>query len=224
MSDKTEKKSVSEKLNGFLEKNRVCLFAVLGVAVAAVIVYAVCVSVNAKSTEKALSAIDEITYVLTKDSDGIEDSEAASRRATAKDAVAPYLSKGGVTGVRANMLAAEIAFQDKDYAAALDYWTAAGAKGKKAYTAPLAYYNVGVCNEQLGKLEDAAANYKKAADSDFVLKSHALFSLGRVYEAMNDSAKAAEAYNTLISASPEDTWAKLAKSRVMDMKLKGNIQ
>lgn len=225
MSDVKEKTSVSEKLNRFLEKNRIVLFSVLGALVVAVIAYAVIVTVSAKETEKNLSVIDEISYALTNGAEGLEESELAGRRSTAMESVTPLLKKGGVVGVRANMLAADVAYQNKDYAASLDYWKAAAEKGKKSYTAPLAYYNVGVCAEQTGDLAVAAENFKKAADvSDFVLKSHAQFSLGRVYEKQNDYAKAVEAYNVLINASPDESWAKMAKTRVLDMKIKGNIQ
>lgn len=220
MSEKKEKKSSSETLNGFLEKNKVILFSVLGALVAAVVIYVVVVSVSAKSTEKSLTVIEEVTYKLT-DASEVSESELAA----ALEGVTPYLSKGGVVGVRANMVAAEVAFQKKDYAAALDYWKAAGAKGKKSYTAPLTYFNMAVCCEELGNLSEAADSYKKAADvSDFVMKAHALFSLGRVYEALNENEKAAEAYNSLVSANPEDSWAKVAKTRLIDMKIKGNIQ
>lgn len=220
MADLKEKKTNSEKLDGFLEKNKKWLFAVLAVAVIGVIAFAVVVSVSAKSAEKTIAAVDEITYTLTKNSADLEDAELSARRAAAVEAVAPYLGKSGVGGVRANMLAAELAYSDKDFAGALEYWTAAASKGKKSYTAPLCYYNMGACSEELGKLSDAAEYYKKAADDkEFVLKSHAMFSLGRVYEALNDKDKALETYNALVNESPDDTWAKLAKTRVLALGL-----
>lgn len=218
------KETVSTKLNSFLEKNKVWLFTLLGVLVAAVVVCSVVISVSAKSADKTVAAVEEITYEFVKDSD-LSDDEMAAKRTAALEAVKPLLSKGGVGGVRANMLAAELYFQGKDYSSALECYNAVVSKGKKSYTAPLAYYNMAVCNEELGNLAEAAANYSAAADFEgFVLKAHALFSLGRVYEAMNDSAKAAEAYNKLIEATPSDSWAMLAKTRVMDLKIKGNIQ
>ncbi|MCQ2584294.1 MAG: tetratricopeptide repeat protein [Treponema sp.] len=225
MSENKEKTTVSSKLNSFLEKNRVWLFTVLGVLVAAVVVCIVVVSVSAKSAEKTLTAVDEITYEFTKDSSSLSDDEMAAKRASALSAVEPYLTKGGVGGVRANMLAADLYFQGKNYSSALECYKAAVSKGKKSYTAPLSYFNMAVCCEELGNNAEAVENYKVAAEfKGFVLRSHALFSTGRVYEAMNDYAKAAEAYNTLIEATPNDSWAQLAKTRVMDMKLKGNIQ
>ncbi|MCF0241377.1 MAG: tetratricopeptide repeat protein [Treponema sp.] len=220
-----EKKSSSEKLNSFLEKNRIWLLSVLGVAVAVVVVYAVLVTVNAKSNEKVLSEIDEITYVFTKDFSSLEESEIENRRNVAMEALTPYLKKNGVGGVRANMLAADLSFQKKDYSSAMEYYKNAAEKGKKSYTAPLSYYNMGVCAEQLGNLSESSEYYKKAADSEgFILKSHALFSLGRVYEAQKDFEKANEFYTTLINSAPDDSWAKMAKTRVIDLKVKGQIQ
>lgn len=225
MSENKEKTTVSSKLNSFLEKNRVWLFTLLGVLIVAVVVCAVVISVSAKSADKTVSAVDEITYDYTKGILDLSDDEIETRRATALEAVKPYLTKGGVGGVRANMLAADLYFGAKDYAAALECYKAVVSKGKKSYTTPLSYFNMAVCYEELGNNAEAVENYKLAADfNGFVLKAHALFSAGRVYEAMNDSAKAAEAYNSLIESSPNDSWAQLAKTRVMDMKIKGNIQ
>ena len=47
----------------------------------------------------------------------------------------------------------------------------------------------------------------------------ALFNLARLQESKGDVATAIETYNTLISRNPSDEWAKLAKSRVMDLEL-----
>lgn len=211
-----EEKTNTEKLNGFLEKNKKVLFALLAVVVVAVIAFAVVVSVSSKNAEKTIAAVDEISYVLTKNSSGLEESELSARRDAALEAVKPYLGKSGIGGVRANMFAAELSFSKEDFASALTYWNAAVSKGKKAYTSPLCFYNMGVCAEELGNFAEAAGYYKEAADTDgFILKSHAMFSLGRVYETLNDKDSALEAYNALVNESPDDTWAKLAKTRVL---------
>lgn len=217
---KKENETTSDKVNGFLEKNRVVLFSILGVVVAAIVILAVVLSVSSKSAEKTIAAVDEITYTLTKDSASLEEADLTARLESAMEAVTPYLNKGGVGGVRANMLAGELAFVKKDYEKAYDYWTAALSKGKKSYTAPICAYNTAVCAEELGKLDVACENYKKAADNkDFIMKAHAKFSLGRVYEALNDSEKALETYKGLIDETPNDSWAKLAKSRVLALEL-----
>lgn len=218
-------KTTSSKLNEFLEKNRKVLWTVLGIIVAAVIAYVVIDVCASKAAAKGLEAIDTISYTLTKDSNKLEEDEVEARRTTALNDLAPYTKKGGVVGVRANMLCADLEYQTKNYQAALDYWKATAEKGKKSYTAPIAYYNIGSCYEALNDNDSAAEYYKKAADFEgYILALHAQFSYGRVLEAKGDYAEAAEVYARMNDFNPDDTWAKLAKTRLLTLQIEGKAE
>lgn len=220
-----EKKTASSKVSAFLEKNRKCVIATLIVLIAALVVYIVVDVCSGKASEKGLAAVDEITYALTVDATKIEADEIETRKATAIEALAPLAKKGGVTGVRANLVLADLAYQDKNYEDALNYWKAVAAKGKKSYTAPIAYYNIASCYEALDNIDEAVAYYKKAADSkDFVLKAHAKFSYGRALEAKGDFVNAVAVYNELQTINPDDTWAKLAKTRLIKLQIEGKAE
>lgn len=219
-----EKKSSSAKLNGFVEKNKKAFICVLCAVIAVIVVFIVVDVTKTSSTEKALSKIDEISYVLTDGSRSLEDADLAERRASAKESLLPFTKKNGIVGVRANMLCAELAFQEENYEEALDYWKNTAAKGKKMYVAPVASYNVAVCYEELKDLDNAAVNYKVAADSDFVLKNHAKFSYGRVLEAQGKYAEAVAAYKELNDVAPEESWSKIAKSRILILQTEGKAE
>ena len=51
-----------------------------------------------------------------------------------------------------------------------------------------------------------------------------MFSYGRILEAKADYAKAAAAYTELNDNFPSDSWAKLAKSRLISLKNEGKIE
>ena len=224
MAEKETKKT-SFKLNTFLEKNRKVLLIVLIVVLVGIFGFSVYAMLASKSSEKALSAIDEISYKLTDGSIGLEESELEEKRSESLEALVPYCSKGGIVGVTANRLSAEIVFQKKEYENAISYWSQAALKAKNTYTAPLSYYNIAVCYEELDKVAEAEENYKKASDFDgFVLKSHALFSLGRIRESQEKYSEAAEAYKAANDSSPNDSWAKLAKTRLIDLKIQGKSE
>ena len=77
----------------------------------------------------------------------------------------------------------------------------------------------------LDKNEEAAASYKLAADNkDFVMRAHAAFNYGRLLETMEKYAEAAEAYQKLNDELPDDTFAKLAKTRLLQLKLDGKVE
>ena len=162
---------------------------------------------------------------LTAMSNEAEDSEITNKATECIENLAPYTKKGGIAGVRANMLSAELAYVLKDYDSAISYYSAAISKGKKSYTAPICYYNIGSCYEELNKLSDAVEAYKTAAEFDeFGMAPHAYFSQGRVLEAIGDFTGAAEAYNTLKSKFPEDSWSNLATTRLIELQIQGKAE
>lgn len=213
---KFEKASIGEKLSVFLDSRKVIFSSVLIIAIVALIAYAVSAAVVVKSNEKGLATIDGITYQLTKDSVNLSAEELDARRVTATDSLSKLVKKGGIVGVRANVLAGEITYSQKKYSDAAKYWVEAAAKGKKSYTAPLAYFNAATCYEELGELDKAMSYYEKAAKAkDFGMASHAEFNFARVKEASGDVDGALEVYNSVVAKYPNDTWAALAKSRII---------
>ena len=220
-----EEMTASKKLAGFIEKNKKAFIAILIVLVCCLIGYIIFASVAKSNKSKNLQALDEISYELTSKSSDLEDAEIEARIATALEKAAPLTKKGGIVGTRANMFCAELAFRQEKYEDAANYWKDAAAKAKKSYLAPISYFNLATCYENLGNIDAAMENYKLAADNnDFVMRTHAMFSYGRILEAKADYAKAAAAYTELNDNFPSDSWAKLAKSRLISLKNEGKIE
>lgn len=218
MKFEVEKSSVSEKFAGFFVSYRKILVAILAVLVVFVLGYGITCSVTSSSSKKGIEDIDSIVYNLTKDSASLDENALAERRETALKSLVEYNKASGVVGVRANMLSAEIKYSASLNEEAASFWMAAAEKGKKAYTAPLCYLNAGVAFENASKLDDAEKCYQKAVEyKDFDQISHAKFSLGRIKETKGDVAGAIEVYSDLYGSVPEDSWAKLAESRLISL-------
>ena len=222
---KFEKATAGERLSHFMLKYRMQIIILTAAIVTGIVVYGISAAVVSSLTAKGISFVDSVEYDFTKNSDGLSEAEIETRRGDAMTKLTPYLAKGSIVGVRSNMLAADIVFARKDYAAAKSYWSAAASKGAKSYTAPLAYYNMAVCDENTGNLAEAVANYGKASDvKDFPLASHARFSEARTYEALGDYKKASEAYTKLTAAARADAWTNLAETRLIALKAEGKIE
>ncbi len=220
-----EEETAGKKLAGFIEKRKVGFIVCLIVVICLLAGYVIFASVANSNKVKGLQAIDEITFEMTDKSSGLSDSEIEARLNTAFEKASAYTKKGGIVGARANMLCADITYQQKKYAESADYWKAAAEKSKKSYLAPLCYFNLASCYEETGNKDDAATYYKMAADDkSFVVRAHALFSYGRVLESKGNYADAAAAYTELTDNFSDDAWANLAKSRMIALKKDGKIE
>lgn len=219
MNNKKEQGSM-EQLSTYIENNylkiAIVVFAVLVLFFGAIVF----MSFSRGQNKKALNAIDEISFNLTNGADKLDEAELETRRSAAFQGLQKYLSKGGVAGVRANMLAAEIVYSKGDYSSAAKYWIAASKKSKKSYTSSLSLFNAGSSYEELDDLKNALSCYKEAAsDPDFLLSTHALFNLGRVQEAMGDASSALETYKSLQDKMGDTSWGDLAKTRIIKLEL-----
>lgn len=226
LSDKEKKTSASKRLGDFLSNNRIALLVALCVIVLGFIAYAVSLSAYSASVKKNLGVIETIEFSLTKDASELEESAISARQDTALSNLEPYLKKGGIVGARADMLAADIYMQRKDWNAARGLWLDAAAKRKGTYLASVCNFNAASCSEELGDSEAALEHYAKVCDDkDFVDRSRACFNAGRIKEALGDYEGAADFYGRIASFEYSgDTWNDLAQSRLIELRAEGKIQ
>lgn len=225
MSEIVEKQTADKKVNSFLERNKKVII-IVGVVILVLLATFIAFFAIGKNTKaKDLAKIDEITFTLVDDSMAADAAELEARRTTGLEELQSFVGKSGIVGARANMLAAELSYQLEKYDDAAAYWEVCAKKAKNTYVAPIANYNLGVAYEELGKLDEAAAAYKLAAENDdFVLNTHAQFSYGRVLETQGKYAEAVEVYNKLNDKAPSDSWAQLAMTRVIALQSEGKAE
>lgn len=221
----TTNESTNAKLENFIFKNRKAIISAAAIVCAAALVICVFVGVKDSKAKKGLEALDKIEFAFTSKSFDITDEEVAARQEKALADVAAYCSMGGIVGVRANYLAADIYFEKKDYASALDSYVLAASKGKKTYVSPICSFNAGVCCEELGKNEDAMKYFAEASEADdFYLAAHALFNVGRIQESLDKVDEAYATYKKIVDSYTNDSWANLAQSRIIDLQAKGKVE
>ena len=215
------KRPLPEAVGGFLGKYRLVFLIIIGALIAAALAIGLVSYFITQSNAKGIAAIEEISYKLGKTPSG----EIGTAVEDALASLDEYTSAKGVVGTRANLLKAELFFRDKKYEDARSAWIAAAETQKKAYTAPVAWYNAAVCSEELGDTASAVSQYEAAiAFDDFALKTHAIFSLARIKDESGDYAGAAARYQELGDTYPDDSWTKLATSRLITLRAEGKIQ
>lgn len=224
MSKSNEEITLSKKIENFLLKNRKKILAAVGIVAVIVVAFCVFLGISESSVAKQIEKIDAVEFALVSNSAEISESQESDRLKKALEELSPYLNKKNVAGVRANLLAADIAFKQNDYENAYKFYSDAAESGKKSYTNPLALFNAAVCLEELNRADEAFSLYDRAsAAKDFYLASHAIFCAGRIKESAGDFKTASEYYKKASDTYPSDDWSLLAKSRLIDLKAKGKI-
>ena len=225
MADKIQNETLADSLNAKLEKSKGTVIVVAVVAVILIAVVAIFATVRTKSIEKGIEQFEQISFSLTDKATDISAEDLAARENKALEELSSLTGKGGIVGLRANMLVADLKFAQKNYEEARSAWLKAVEIKKSEYTAPLCYYNAAVCSENLGDNEKAISYYKSASEyDDFLLIDHALFSLGRVNEEAEKFTDAKAAYEKLVELRPSANWGQLAKSRLISLKANGKIE
>lgn len=223
MSEKKEKATASQKLDGFLSKNKKVVIGIFIALVVAMIVIICCGVISSTSKEKNLAAVEAISYNLVEETEELEEAELTASVEKAVEALAKYNTKGGIVGVRANMLSAELYVLLDNNEKAIECYDAAAKKGKKAYTAPIANFNKAACYEKLNQTENACEAYKAATEAaDFILAARANFNYGRVLESMGKYSEAVAAYEAVNNEA--SSWNNLAKTRIITLKAEGKVE
>lgn len=219
----SEKTTFSQKINEFLTKNRVVLLSVLIAFVVffvGLVIYTLITDAKnnaAYSTvetafddwEKARSATDKTGLVAQEDTLIVTLQKVAAS------------NKKSYAGARANMTIAEIYFSRKDWKNAQDSYLLAANAAPEAYTSGLAWFNAGVCADELGNNDQAFEFFNKALALDgFNLKARVLFNIGRIEEQRANTDAAIASYQKIAEQFPNDDWTSLAKSRIIALQLK----
>ena len=223
----TEKKSFSDILGTFLTKYGKIFLGIIIVLILVAAAFGIIGALSKANAQKGYTALDEITYSFKTARDTLEGEELTVKENESLEKALALAEKNKSNGVgaRAYMFAADLDFQKNNWDAAKKSYIAAAEANKKAYTAALSYYNAAICCEELDDLEGAAKFFKTVTSyKDFPLVNRAKFSLGRVNESLEKYADALSAYESLVDKDADDSYAKLAKSRILALKAEGKSE
>ena len=130
---------------------------------------------------------------------------------------------GGQRGLflRASVHYADKAWEEalKDYQALADYFP-------RSYLAAISLFDAGICAEEKGDASDALKLYLRAfqGSKDSTVAPRAMFNAGRLYEAGQDWTSAQKTYESIDASYGQSIWNKLAKNRLIELKVQGKIK
>jgi tetratricopeptide (TPR) repeat protein len=219
------KTSFGEKITGFIQRNRKgILFSVCAVFILfiGVIVF---ISVQDVLRKKAISEVEELNRKYEDIRFLIVDDYNSSELNVLLSELDAFNSKNkkGFAGGKAWSITAQIYSAKKDWYNAEEAWINTASSGDKTYLAPIAFFNAAVAAEELGKIEQAILYLEKAIAHPYEFPSapRAQFSIGRLYEHLNNYPAATEAYRAvLINWQDIPIWPHLARRRIIAIEVR----
>lgn len=220
------------RISGFLARSvsrfRIALLVVVIAAAAALVGYFIYGEVSRKvATDSTLMA----ERLQTQFDNWKGETDAAKKAALEKDLfdqlgtlINRYPRQYG--GERGLFLRAEAWYDKKEWdSAGKDYLTLAS-RFPGSYLAPISLFNAGVCAEEKADTDKALALYLKVS-SDYkssAVAPRATFDAGRLYEVKTDWANAQKTYQSMEESYAQSMWTRLAKNRLVALKVLGKIK
>ena len=217
-NDVTEKKTLESEFENFFIRTKYLWISLICVVAVVLAVICIVIAVSSSSSKKASNFLEDAVF---KYESALSNSAVEETESIENDFISTlqgYVATKGKNRntVRVYMTLAKVYQDRQDWENALTNWHLAVKCGKNSYLAGIAEFNAGVCNEQLGNLNEACQCYKDAASNkNFYLVPHALFSQARVLESLGDTEQAKTVYNKIVNDFADSEWAGLAKSRVI---------
>jgi tetratricopeptide (TPR) repeat protein len=222
------RRRISNFLAHTVDRFRIALWVVLIAAAAFLVGYLVYSEVNKR-----------IVYDSTMMAEGAQnlydtwqaESDATKKAALEKDLV-ERLGKlidqyprhyGGQRGL---FLRAELNYGKKAWDAALNDYESLAARFPKGYLAPISLFNAAICYEEKGDKDTAQKLYTRAYGDykDSTVAARAIFNAGRIDEEKGAWADAQKIYEQMDSLYSQSVWTKLAKNRIVELKVQGRIK
>jgi TolA-binding protein len=214
-------------LSGFLHKFRIVFLVLLAVLLAVVIAYFVWSEWQQGAREKAALWAENAQDLYQN---WVDEPDAAKKESIAKELnellqriLSKYPRQYGAQ--RAHLISASMSYEVKDWAKAADSYLALAKRFPRSYLAPLGLLYGGVCYEEMEETKKALAVYGQLTGryKDSLLRPRALFSTGRLLELEGDYAGAKKAYDQLEDEYPLSSWTRVARNRIIELKIKGQI-
>lgn len=217
-----------DRLSDFLQKARIPLLALLIAAIAVLIGYFVWHGWQARAREKS-ALLSEKAQDLHQEWIYEQEEGAKKKLETELADLLQHIFKKyprQYAAQRARLIEADLAYRARDWAKAAAAYQALASGFPRSYLAPLSLLYSGACYEELGDGKKALEAYERirARYRDSYLMPQVLFASGRLLESDGDFAGASKAYTQLEESHPDSNWTKLARNRIIDLKLKGKIQ
>jgi len=224
MQNKTENLNLADKIGDFVQRNRKGIFTVTGIIILLFAGFIVYISVSDYLNKKYIAEVeelsrryDEVRYYLD------DDTFAYDIKTLISDIENFAANKKGFPAAKAWSVAANIHSGREEWPQCEEAWQKAAVAGDKTYLGPIALFNASAAAQEQGKYEQAIEYLKKCVEHKFEFPSvpRAQFSIGILYEKLDNYTAAIDAYRAvIINWSDQPVWQQLARSRIAAIEIR----
>jgi len=218
MQNNNEKQNIGDKINNFVQKNRKGIFISFGILVFLFLGFIAYIFVSDSMNAKAIAELEELNRKYTDLESDISAGISTDEIESLTNDLSEFAQRSkGFPASRAWAMIGQIYSERKDWPLAEEAWLNSANAGEKTYLGPIALFQAAAVCEEQGKFEEAIELYKRCISSNFEFPSapRAQFSVGRLYEQIEDFPAALDAYrNVLVNYNNIPVWQHLARSRI----------
>ena len=222
------RRRISNFLAHAVDRFRIALWAILIAAAVFLIGYLIYTEINKKLVYDSSTMAEAAQDLFDK---WTAEPDAAKKAALEKDLteqlnrlVDRYPRQYG--GQRGLFLRADLSYSKKAWDAALKDYETLAQRFPKSYLAPISLFDAGVCAEEKGDTDGAQKLYTRVSVSykDSTVAPRAIFNAGRIDELKGAWTEAQKKYEQMDGLYSQSVWTKLAKNRVIELKVQGKLK
>jgi TolA-binding protein len=228
VADQPLRRRISNFLAATVSRFRIILLAVLLAAAAFLVVYFVYSEVSRKLANDSTVLAENVQDLYDR---WQAESDTAKKGALEKqltDQLGILTSRyprqyGGQRGL---FIRAELFYQKKSWDDAQKDYQALANRFPGSYLAPISLFDAGVCLEAKGDSDGALKLYARVSEAyqDSPVAPRAMFDVARLDETKGSFDDAHKMYDQIDSLYPSSTWDKLAKNRLIELRVLGKIK
>ena len=224
MQNKTENLNLSDKIGDFVQRNRKGIFIIAGIIIFLFVGFVVYLSVSDYLNKKAITEVEELNRRYEEVSFYLSDETFSSDiEVLISDLIDFAGNKKGFAAGKAWSIVAKIHSGREEWPKCEESWLKAAAAGKNTYLGPIAFFNAAAAAQEQGKFEQAIEYLKECVEHKFEFPSapRAQFSIGNLYERLDNYPAALDAYRVVLINWPDmPIWQQLARSRIIAIEIR----
>jgi len=224
MQSKSENPNLSDKIGDFVQRNRKGIFLTAGIIIFLFAGFVVYLSVSDNLSKRAIAEVEELNRRYEEMRFYLSDETFSSDiEVLISDLTGFAGNKKGFAAGKAWSLIAKIHSYREEWPQCEEAWLKAAAAGNKTYLGPIALFNAAAAAQEQEKFEQAIEYLKECVEHKFEFPSapRAQFSIGSLYEKLDNYPAALDAYRVVLINWPDmPVWQQLARSRIVAIEIR----